>query len=214
VGYGIRKTRARKRPALPSSKTFQRKHAFAPPAPNLTDAIHFRAPENWRGRIKSKRVRKWFIDFVEGRGALAETDPGPGPFEVSVRISRRELNSAAKRSRITAAVLLRRLIASQIGPKAQRTNITSEAPRNLEASSTTAAEPLASWFMSLVMPTTLQARPMTTDLPDVPKAEKRLTIVTHVEGVRSLEDIDRAKRRGDGITFEELIRWRAVFERK
>jgi hypothetical protein len=30
---------------------------------------------------------------------------------------------------------------------------------------------------------------------------KRLNFVTHVEGVRSLQEIDRAKRRREGITF-------------
>ncbi len=47
---------------------------------------------------------------------LAPRDPGPGPLELSVRISRRELNQAAQRRGMSGTVLLRRLIAAQLEP--------------------------------------------------------------------------------------------------
>jgi hypothetical protein len=213
VGYGIRKTRAKKRPALPSSKTFQSKSVFLSPEPSLIDVIHFRVPESWRGKIKSKRVRKWFTEFLEGRAALAEADPGAGSLEVSVRVPRRELNAAAKRYRVSGAVLLRRLISAQIGEGRPESKANGPVPIRPTASLKIPAS-LAGLLKKLVVPVPVQPEPLPLGLAEVTKPEKRLNFVTHVEGVRSLQEIDRAKRRGEGITFEELLRWRAVFERK
>jgi hypothetical protein len=213
VGYGIPKTRARKRPALPSSKTFQSKSIFFSSEPNLGDSIHFRVPEIWRGKIKSKRVRKWFTEFLEGREPLAEVDPGPGSLEVSVRISRRELNAAAKRYQISSAVLLRRLIAVQLGEGRPERKATQPVPIR-SATLVSAPDPLTAWLKKVMAPAPVQAQPVPLGIPNVPNTPKRLNFVTHVEGVRSLQEIDRAKRRGEGITFEELLRWRAVFERR
>ena len=78
------------------------------------DSIHFRGPESWRGRIKSDLVRQWFGEFLAGRAFLAATDPGSGPSELSVRISRPELNRAAGQAKISGVALLRRLIAARI----------------------------------------------------------------------------------------------------
>jgi hypothetical protein len=213
VGYGIRTTRARKRPALPSSKTSRSKSAFFASKSNLTDAIHFRAPEIWRGKIKSKRVRKWFTEFLEGRHALALTDPGAGGLEVSVRISRRELNAAARKFGISGAVLLRRLIAAQLGAAISDSRAKPPVLR-ISADPVSAPDPLTAWLKKLIVPAPLPAERRPIVFPDARKSEKRLNMITQVQGVRSLQEIDRAKRRGAGITFEELMRWRAVFERR
>jgi len=77
-----------------------------------------------------------------------------------------------------------------------------------------ATETVAAWLQKLIVPTSLPAGLFPVVVPDLPKPKNQLNIITHVQGVRSLQEIDMAKRRGDGITFEELIRWRAVFERK
>jgi hypothetical protein len=209
MGYGIRRTRARKPRALPSVRASQSKTIILSVKSDLTDAIHFRAPENWRGKVKSKRVREWFNRLLDGRSSLAPSDPGPGSLELSVRVPRRALKDAARLMRIPGTVLLRRLIAAQIAPRSSGKAVASEAPRKLPAP-TPASEPGS----SRLRPTSLPV-PMLPSAPcAVRKAEKRLTIVTHVEGVRSLEEIDRAKCNGDGITFEELVRWQTVFERK
>jgi hypothetical protein len=143
MGYGIRRRRAQKTRALPSAKTSRSKSVFPPPESNLTDAIHFRVPEIWRGKIKSKRVRKWFTEFLEGRHALALTDPGAGELEVSVRISRRELNAAARRFGISGAVLLRRLIAAQLGAAISDSGAKQSMPR-IPADPVSAPDPLTS----------------------------------------------------------------------
>jgi hypothetical protein len=213
MGYGIRRRRAQKPRALPSAKTSRSKSVFPPPESNLTDAIHFRVPENWRGKIKSKRVRKWFTEFLGGRHALALTDPGAGGLEVSVRISRRELNEAAKRFGISGAVLLRRLIAAQLGVPISDSRAMPLAPR-VPANPVSAPDPLIAWLKKLIVPALLPAEQRPICVPEVPKPERRLNMITQVPGVRSLQEIDRAKSRGDGITFEELMRWRAVFDRK
>jgi hypothetical protein len=213
MGYGIHRTRAQKPRALPSAKTSRSKSVCPPPESNLTDAIHFRVPEIWRGKIKSKRVRKWFTEFLEERHALALTDPGAGGLEVSVRISRRELNGAARRFGISGAVLLRRLIAAQLGPATSDSRAKQPALR-IPADPINTPYPLTAWLKKLIVPAPLPAEQRPIGFPGVPKPDNRLNMITQVQGVRGLQEIDRAKRREDGITFEELIRWRAVFERK
>ncbi len=213
MGYGIQRTRAQKSRALPSAKKSRSKSVFPLPESNLPDTIHFRVPENWRGKIKSKRVRKWFTEFSEGRHALALTDPGAGGLEVSVRISRRELNAVARRYGISGAVLLRRLIAGQLGAAISDSRVKQPVAR-IPADPLSAADPLTTWLKKLIVPARVPAEQRPIGFPDVPRPQKRLNMTTQVQGVRSLEEIDRAKRRSDGITFEELLRWRAVFERK
>jgi hypothetical protein len=213
VGYGIRKTRAKKRPALPSSKTFQSKSIFSSSEPNLGDSIHFRVPESWRGKIKSKRVRKWFTEFLEGRAVLAEADPGAGSLEVSVRISRRELNAASNRYGISGAVLLRRLIAIRLGEGCPERKAPQPVPIHA-ATPVNIPDSLIGWLKKLAVPIPAPGEPSSRGIAHVPKPKKGLNFLTHVEGVRSLQEIDRSKRRGEGITFEELLRWRAVFERR
>lgn len=214
MGYGARKIGTRKRRALPSVQVTHSKTISPWTKSDLTDAIHFRAPEDWRGKVKSKRVREWFNRFLQARGSLAPRDPGPGSLELSVRIPRRALKDAARRMKISGTVLLRRLIAAQIAPTSFSNAIAKKAPSMPARFRPQPAEQVTSWLTKLTLPTSLPARTLPAALCDVVKAEKRLTIVTQVDGVRSLQEIDRAKRRGDGITFEELIRWRAVFERK
>jgi hypothetical protein len=177
------------------------------------DAIHFRVPEIWRGKVKSKRVRKWFTEFLEGRHALALTDPGAGELEVSVRISRRELNAGARRFGTSGAVLLRRLIAAQLGATISDSRAEQPVARIL-ADPVCAPDPLTAWLKKLIVPMPLPAEQRPTGFPEIPKPEKRLNMITKVQGVRSLQEIDRAKRRGGGITFEELMRWQAVFDRR
>jgi hypothetical protein len=212
MGYGIRRTRAQKPRALPSAKTSRSKSVFPPPESNLTDAIHFRAPEVWRGKIKSKRVRKWFSEFLQQRATLAPNDPGAGSLEVSVRISRRDLNSAARRFGVSGAVLLRRLIAAQLGTGSSE-HRTKKPVSIIQGAPVSAPESVAAWLQKLIVPAPLPARHFPVVTPDLPKPNNRLNIITQVQGVRSLQEIDRAKRRGAGITFEELLRWRAIYER-
>jgi hypothetical protein len=191
--------------------TSSSKSVFSHPEPKLTDAIHFRGPETWRGKIKSKRVRKWFDEFLDGQVSLAPADPGSGPLEVSVRIPRWELNGVAEYYGLSGTVLLRRIIAAHIGPSSQADDAIRRAPNSARATERIGRTASAQAKM-LSSPEAQQQK--SEPAPSIaPNGETRLTILTHVEGVRSLEEIDEAKRRGDGITFEELIRWRAVFER-
>src|SRR5262249_50920027 len=44
--------------------------------------IYLRCPENWRGKIRSDRVRKLFNEFLRGRMGSLGGDPGWGKFEV------------------------------------------------------------------------------------------------------------------------------------
>jgi hypothetical protein len=213
MGYGIHRRRAQKARALPSAKTSRPKSVFSPVESNLADAIHFRAPEIWRGRVKSKRVRKWFTKFLEGSGALAPADPGPGPLEVSVRISRRDLNSVARRFGLSGAALLRQLIAAQLWTGSSEGRI--EKPVSIiQKAPVSAPESLGAWLQKLIVPTALPPRQFPAVVPAITKPQSRLNFITQVQGVRSLQEIDSAKRRGDGITFEELLRWRAVFDRQ
>ena len=213
MGYGIRERRPQKRPALPSSKTFGSKSVFSSPELSLIDPIHFRVPKIWRGKIKSKLVRKWFTEFLAGKRALAETDPGAGSMEVSVRISRRELNAAAKRYGVSAAVILRRLIAGQLGERLPEGNRKQPLPVR-PATLLNVPDSLIGLLNKLIAPAPITAESSPMGVADLQQPQKRLNFVTHVDGVRSLQEIDRAKRRGEGITFEELLRWRAVFERQ
>jgi hypothetical protein len=107
---------------------------------------------------------------------------------------------------------LRRLIAARLGEGRPDSKAKQPVPI-LPATSIIVPDPLTAWLKKLIVPAPTRAETQM-GIPAVPKPEKRLNIITDVQGVRSLQEIDRAKRRGDGITFEELIRWRAVFERK
>jgi hypothetical protein len=133
--------------------------------------------------------------------------------EVSVRISRREFNAAAKRFGISGAVLLRRLIAAQLGAPISDSRAKQPISR-IPSSQVSPPDPLTAWLKKLIVPAPLPAEQRPIGFPEVPKPEKPLNMITQVQGVRSLQEIDRAKRGGEGITYEELMRWRAVFERR
>lgn len=172
----------------------------------LREAIHFRAPERWRGRVKSHKVRLWFRQFAQWKGELAPKDPGPGPLELSVRIPRRELKQAAKRQGISGTVLLRRLIAAQLEPQKGPKVMESQAGNISSANPFLRRPPAGAVEVS---------KPIQTLSPDQ-NARKPLSIVGagDVPSFRALEQIGHAIRKGAPITEEELLRWRAVFLRK
>ena len=218
MGYGIRKTRSRKARALPSAPNTPSKTVYPLYKLRLADSVHFRAPEKWRGKINSKRVRSWFKQFLLGQAALSSSDPGPGALELSVRIPRGALNKAAEGLKMPGAVLLRRLIAAQIEP-AERTRV----PAPILPGSTTTLPAIPPPRIVPLMKSVLQLAAgalsslATKDLIQgaVARENRRpLRIVSAVGGYRSLGEIGQAMRTGDGITDEELIRWRAAHEQR
>lgn len=69
--------------------------------------IRFLAPEEWRGLVKSARVRRRLQTFG---GSLAP-DPGPGPYMASVRLDRRHVERLAAEAHRDVAGFLRGLLA-------------------------------------------------------------------------------------------------------
>jgi len=174
--------------------------------PAALDSIHFRVPENWRRKVKSKRVRKWFRQFLEGKLSLSETDPGAGPLELSVRLPRGELKRAAQLFRIPGVSLLRRIIAPQVGDTHRP---------GVDLTTGQIAATHAAKRQPVPLAPVRSAGPTLGSEVHVERGvRKPLNIVTHVDGYRSLETIGDAIQGGEGITAEELIRWRAVHERK
>jgi hypothetical protein len=186
-----------KRAALPSVSSVRSQSASL-------DSIHFRVPENWRGKAKSKRVRKWFQRFLDGKISLAPIDPGPGPLELSVRLPRGELKRAAQQFKMPGVSLLRRIIAVQIGC----THPSSVSLRKPGI----ADQPSAYTQSKSVVPRRSVWPQASSPASQESIARKPLNIVTQVDGYRSLETIGQAIKRGEGITAEELIRWRAVYD--
>jgi len=84
------------------------------------DSIHLRCPLSWRGRVRSRQVRKWFRKLEEGQGLLSSSDPGPGPLELSIRLPRGALKRIAVLRRTSGTALLRRLIAAHVQPSSWR----------------------------------------------------------------------------------------------
>ena len=174
----------------------------------LKDSIHYRGPLSWRGKVRSRPVRKWFKELEEGQGTLAPNDPDPGPLELSVRLPRGALNRAAKLYGASGTTLLRRLIAAHVEPRE------SPPPR------ATAVVPsgVVSRLQSEGTRPVRAQLPLSASGPVLARSEasgaKPLSIVGTVERFRSLEEIGQAMRQGIGITSEELIRWQAVHERR
>lgn len=175
----------------------------------LKDSIHLRCPLSWRGRVRSRQVRKWFKKLEEGQGRLSSFDPGPGPLELSIRLPRGALKRAAVLRRTSGTALLRRLIAAYVEPR--------------ESPSPRAAVDVRSNFVSpsvgsvgAYSPRTRPPGPAFGSVPVRSEAApaKPLTILTTVERYRSLEEIGREIQRGGGITSEELIRWQSVHQRR
>jgi hypothetical protein len=175
----------------------------------LKDSIHLRCPLGWRGRVRSREVRKWFKKLVEGQGPLSASDPGPGPLEISIRLPRGALKRIAVLWRTSGTALLRRMIAAHVEPRESpalrgaadvRPSFVSVSTRRVGAYPARAQNPGPAFGV-------VPAR------SETPHREP-LTILTAVEGYRSLEEIGRAIQRGRGITAEELIRWQAVYNRK
>ena len=214
VGYGIRKARSRKTRALPSVPNVPSKTVYPLYQLRLADSVHFRAPEKWRGKINSKRVRSWFKQFLLGQVALSSNDPGPGALELSVRIPRGALNKAAEGLKMPGAVLLRRLIAAQIEPveraRAPEPMLRGSTPI-LPAIPPPGSVPLMKSVVQLAAGamSSLATKAL---FQGATARENRtpLQIVSTVSGYRSLGEIGRALRTGEGITDEELIRWRAA----
>ena len=216
MGYGIRKTRSRKTRALPSAPNTPTKTGYPLHQLRLADSVHFRAPEKWRGKINSKRVRGWFEQFLLGQAALSSSDPGPGALELSVRIPRGALNKVAEGLKIPSAALLRRLIAAQIEPE-KRTRVPAPILRGststLPAIPPPRVVPLVKSVLQLAGGA-LSSR-VTNDLIQGAAAQgDRIRIVSTVGGYRSLNEISRALRTGGEITDEEFIRWRAAHGNK
>ena len=215
MGYGIRKTRSRKIRALPSAPNTLSKSIDARSQSRLADSVHFRAPEKWRGKINSKRVRGWFKQFLNGQALLSSIDPGPGMLELSVRISRGALNKASERLKMPGVVLLRRLIAAQIEPaEVTRTRGAvpclpglSGAPR---IQSPRVLPVVRSNLLAAGASSSLATKKLIRGAARAQGDRRRLRIVSTVESYRSLGEIGQAMRTGQGITDEELIRWRAA----
>jgi hypothetical protein len=173
----------------------------------LKDSIHLRCPLSWRGRVRSRQVRKWFKKLEEGQGPLSPSDPGPGPLELSIRLPRGTLKRIAVLRRTSGTALLRRLIAAHVEPRE------SPIPR--------AAVDVRSNFVPPSVGRVGAYSPMTQgpafgSVPARSEAApaKPLTILTTVECYRSLEEIGREIQRGGGITSEESIRWQAAHAHK
>jgi hypothetical protein len=171
----------------------------------LNDSIHLRCPLSWRGRVRSRQVRKWFKKLEEGQGLLSSSDPGPGPLELSIRLPRGALKRVAVLRRTSGTALLRRLIAPHVEaresppPRAAtdvRASFVSVSTGRVNAYPARAQRP-APAFGSV--PARSEAAPA-----------KPLTILTTMEHYRSLEEIGQAIQRGGGVTSEELIRWQAI----
>lgn len=175
----------------------------------LNDSIHLRCPLSWRGRVRSRQVRKWFKKLEDGEGLLSSSDPGPGPLELSIRLPRGALKRVAVLRRTSGTALLRRLIAAHVEPR--------------EYPPPKAAADVRSSFVSVptgrvnAYPARTQ-RPAPAFGPAPARSEaapaKPLTILTTIERYRSLEEIGREIQRGGGITSEELIRWQSVHQRR
>jgi hypothetical protein len=172
----------------------------------LKDSIHLRCPPSWRGRVRSRQVRKWFKKLEEGQAPLSSADPGPGSLELSIRLPRGALKRIAVLRRTSGTSLLRRLIAAQIGPwPSQSPSVT--VPSKVVSVPAGPGEmyaggpPPGAAFGQVR--TRLEASPA-----------KPSTILATVDHYRSLEEVGRALQQGGGITYEELLRWRAVYDRK
>lgn len=130
-----------------------------------------------------------------------------------MRIPRRALNKVAERLKIPAAVLLRRLIAAQIEPSER----TRAAPHILPLLTTAVPVKTARIVPLVKSALQLAAAAASSSITRELKAQegrKRLRIVSTVGRHRSLGEIGEAMRRSEGITDEELIRWRAVYAGK
>jgi hypothetical protein len=196
VGYGIRAKQISKPRVRPVSRG-QRSQSLP------LEPIHFRAPLNWLGLVKSKRVREWFHEFLDGRISLSSSDPGPGPLELSVRLPRGTLRHTARALKVESAVLLRRLIAARMG----LTDRARQKPGSLALLPRLSTGPAETAAGSSTKPSPSQAEPLF-------NVSRPLKIVTYVDGHRTLDEIGQAIRLGCGVTAEEFIRWRAVYERK
>jgi hypothetical protein len=183
----------------------------------LADPIHFRVPDHWRGRVKSRQVRKWFNELEEGQVSLASHDPGPGRLELSIRIPRLALKQAARRLGISGTTLLRRLIAPHVEPRYHQPARVAQLPISrpsvpvpaLPSSFSRATRPTAS-------PTVARQRVSASgQIQAGSEAQLRQPLILPtVDGLRSLEEIGHAMHEGTGITGEEFIRWKAVHSRK
>lgn len=183
----------------------------------LADSIHFRVPDGWRGRVKSRQVRKWFKELEEGQGSLASNDPGPGRLELSVRLPRLALKQAARRLGISGTTLLRRLIAPHVEPGSHQSARGAQPPISrpsvpvpaLSSSFSVATRPIAS-------PTVARQRVAASGQIHAGSeaSRKPLVILATIDRYRSLEDIRHAMHEGSGITGEEFKRWQAAFERR
>ena len=125
--------------------------------------------------------------------------------ELSVRLPRGELKRAAQLFRIPGVSLLRRIIAAQIGD--------THRPSVRQKTAQIAAPPSPNRQPVSLAPVRSPGPPLGSEAHSERGVRKPLSIVTHVDGYRSLETIGQAIQRGEGITAEELIRWRAVHER-
>ena len=185
---------------------------------NLRDAIHFRAPQRWRGKVKSRKVRDWFRQSAQWPGALAPADPGPGPLELSVRIPRRELKQAAQRLGISGTVLLRRLIAAQLEPQQglKAGSMELRVPKlSIPVINQASSIPSANVLLRKPAGVLPASKPTQTFSPsqNAPKPQF-VAPAGEVRGVRSLEQIGQAMREGVPITGEELRRWQLAFPQR
>ena len=170
----------------------------------LNDFIHLRCPLSWRGRVRSRQVRKWFKKLEEGQSLLSSSDPGPGPLEVSIRLPRGALKRVAVLRRTSGTALLRRLIAAHVEPREYPPpKATAEGRPGVSAP----AVPVA-MHPARTQPTGAASGSFAARSGAAPA--KPLTILTAVEHYRSLEEIGREIQQGGGVTSEELIRWQAA----
>lgn len=172
----------------------------------LNDSIHLRCPLSWRGRVRSRQVRKWFKKLEDGQGLLSSSDPGPGPLELSIRLPRGALKRIAVLRRTSGTALLRRLIAAHVQPREYPPpRAATDAPSSVASISSVTAYPAR-----IPQPESAVGSVRSQAAPPKP----HLTILATIERHRTLEEIGREIQRGGGVTYEELLRWQVVYDRK